>query len=97
MTIVGYTFNAENYTPGGVLVALANDERFDGWQDRSVPPMSVEANLSEMAAAFGIDRGDERSFDSGDFPKTIDDALTDIGDDEEFVDEGGNYVLASEL
>lgn len=33
--------------------------------------MTTEDNLTEMAVAFGIDRNDEWSFDSGEFPKVI--------------------------
>lgn len=72
-TIVGYTFKAENLCPTCTIKALPTGpgEAFDGWEDCSTPPMTVEDNLTELAAAFGIDRLSESSFDSDDFPKVI--------------------------
>lgn len=61
--IVGYTFAADNYCPEHVIDALPTSE--------GGVHMSVEDNLDELAAAFGIDRTDESSFDSGNFPKII--------------------------
>jgi hypothetical protein len=81
--IIGYTYRAENYTPEGVIRALATGpgEDFDGWAlAQGADPMSVEDNLSEIAYAFGIDRQDETSFDSNYFPKVI---LRDSGLTEE--------------
>lgn len=73
MTIVGYAFQAEILCPGCTIKALPTGEgqSFDGWEDMSTPPMSAEANLSEIAAVFGIDREDEATFDSGYFPKVV--------------------------
>lgn len=73
-TIVAYTFRAENLCPTCLLAALPTGpgEAFDGWAlAPGVEPMSVEDNLDEIAAAFGIDRMDEYSFDSDDFPKVV--------------------------
>jgi hypothetical protein len=61
--IAGYTFNAENYCPADVV------GRMDG--QCSVPAEDAEAKLDYLAVMLGIDREDERSFDSGDFPKVI--------------------------
>lgn len=65
-TIVGYTFNADNYCP---------DCTFDGWNGNRPADMpgyaSVEQLLTAIAKSRGIDRDDESSFDSGDFPKVI--------------------------
>lgn len=71
--IVGYLYRAEILCPSCTIRALPTGpgEAFDGWADCSEPPMSAESNLSEIAAAFGIDRDDEGSFDSGDFPKIV--------------------------
>jgi hypothetical protein len=33
--------------------------------------MTAEDDLSEIAAAFGINRADESTFDSADFPKIL--------------------------
>ncbi|MEH0110805.1 hypothetical protein V6N00_13925 [Tersicoccus sp. MR15.9] len=68
---VGYTFRAEQYCPEDLLDALPTGpgEAFDGWDDLSGQP--VEDSLRELAFAFSIDREDEASFDSDDFPKVI--------------------------
>lgn len=69
--IIGYTFRAATYCPEHVVAAMTATEDFEGWELADGVRMSVEDNLNEMAAAFGIDRMDERSYDSGDFPKVI--------------------------
>lgn len=71
--IVGYTFQAENYCPGCIVDQLPTGpgQPYDGWALAPGVSMPVEANLNEIAYAFGIDRGDETTFDSGDFPKVI--------------------------
>jgi hypothetical protein len=72
--IVAYTFQAEQYCPEHIIGALptGEGEPFDGWAlAEGAAPMSAEENLNELAAAFGIDRMDEHSFDSGDFPKVV--------------------------
>ena len=71
--IVGYTFNADNYCPGCIISVLPTGpgKAFDGWGLASGVVMSTEDNLSEIALAFGIDKDDENTFDSGDFPKVI--------------------------
>jgi hypothetical protein len=61
--IVGYTYNAENYCPDHIV------EQIDG--QAPVPEREAEAKLDYLAGMFGIDRYDERSFDSGNFPKVI--------------------------
>lgn len=69
--VVGYTFQTETYCPEHIIDALptGEGESYDGWA--TVLPMSTEDNLSEIAFAFGIDRMDEYSFDSDEFPKVI--------------------------
>lgn len=71
--VVGYVFRADVWCPTCVLGALptGEGEDFDGWADCSVPPMSVEDNLDELASVFGFDRMDETTFDSDDFPKVV--------------------------
>lgn len=71
MDIVGYTFRAENYGKCCIINALTTFERFNGWALAEGLVMSVEDNLSEIAQAFQIDRMDERTFDSDEFPKVI--------------------------
>ena len=69
--IVGYTYAADTYCPDCIISALpmGDGQTFDGW-GTSVT-ISTEGNLDELALAFGIDRMDERSYDSGEFPKVI--------------------------
>lgn len=71
--IVGYTFNADTYCREHIVGALptGEGEAFDGWALAQGVRMSTEDNLSQIAYAFGIDRDDESSFDSSEFPKVI--------------------------
>jgi len=61
--IAGYTYNADIYCRMHIVPAI------DGQAE--VPEAEVEAKLDYLAKMLGIDRYDERSFDSGDFPKVI--------------------------
>lgn len=67
-SIAGYTYRAENYTPEKLIDFLVAEGRVDL---DSAAKWSAERILDTLAAARGIDRYDERSFDSGDFPKVI--------------------------
>ena len=72
--IIGYVYQDEILCPSCVMDVLTPENDEDGpsagWRlADGAKLMSAEANLDEMAVAFGIDRGDERSFGSGDFPK----------------------------
>jgi hypothetical protein len=69
--IVGYTFCADNLCAACTVAAVAADPRYDGWALAPGVRMSAEDNLIQIAAAFGVNRDDESSFDSGDFPKVI--------------------------
>lgn len=63
--IVAYTYSAEELCPNCTVTKLGGtptDIRVAG---------SVEALLDRTATTLGIDREDERSFDSGDFPKVV--------------------------
>lgn len=72
-TIVGYTFAADNYCPFHIIDALPTGpgQAFDGWALATGASMTTEEDLAEIAAAFSIDRGDEASYDSGEFPKIV--------------------------
>lgn len=65
--IVGYTFDADNYH-GRCLVEMLVHE---GHLSPAAVDMDPEAVFDQDAAASAIDRQDESSFDSGDFPKVI--------------------------
>jgi len=71
--IVAYTFNADTYCPDCIIDALptGDGQAFDGWKLAAGVVMTVEDNLAEIAHAFSIDRMDEWSYDSGDFPKVV--------------------------
>lgn len=76
--IVGYTYKADNYCHGCIRTAMGMqyrtvpvtmlDEAFDV---APVMPYDIEAMLHVFAQLDGIDRYDERTYDSGDFPKVI--------------------------
>lgn len=59
--IVAYTFDAETLCPGCTIRALHGN---DDW-------LNAEEFLRELAVGRGVDRMDEHSFDSGDFPKVV--------------------------
>jgi hypothetical protein len=64
-TIVGYTYRADNLHPDCLISTMvATRELSPAARD-----MSAEDVLDQHAGANAIDREDERSFDSGDFPK----------------------------
>lgn len=73
MRIAGYTYAADQYCPSCIIAQLPTGPggAFDGWALAEGVSMSTEANLAEIAAAFSIDRMDERSYDSDEFPKVI--------------------------
>jgi len=61
-TVVGYTFQAETLCKSCTYNAALAD--WDPW-------VGPEAELDAMAARMGIDREDQTTFDSDDFPKVI--------------------------
>lgn len=71
--ILGYTFAADNYCPRCItkVLPVGEGEIFDGWDLAKGVRWDVEHNLDEIALAFGIDRSNEHSFDSAEFPKVI--------------------------
>lgn len=66
--ITGYTFRADTYCP----TCMANSMvKFVGEEQQGPDHWQVEDLLDSIAASLGIDREDERTFDSGDFPKVV--------------------------
>ena len=63
--VVGYTYRAEQYCPACLPAALTPT----GMNAATASP--TEDMLDGLALAAGIDRDDERTFDSGTFPKVI--------------------------
>ena len=72
--LVGYTLAGQTYCPTHTITALPTGpgQTYDGWAlaDGAVI-LSPEDTLDEIAWAFGIDRADETSFDSQDFPARL--------------------------
>jgi hypothetical protein len=59
--IVAYTFNADIYCPNCIVGAYnGNSDDYD-----------AETMLSLLASGLGIERNDEESFDSSEFPKVV--------------------------
>lgn len=91
-TIVGYTYKADFYCPRCIIEQLptGDGEAFDGWALADDITMSTEDNLNEIAAAFGIDRYDETSFDSDEFPKVV---FANMIDEDEFCGSCGEPLI----
>lgn len=67
--IAGYTYQAETLCPECTVNAVADENGVAaGFDYRSA---SIERWLTELAARRGIDYLDERSYDSGVFPKVV--------------------------
>jgi cytochrome c556 len=62
--IVGYTYCADIYCPRCMVVETNPTADPEHWE-------SFEAMLDASAYAAGIDRYNEATYDSGDFPKVI--------------------------
>jgi hypothetical protein len=80
--IVAYTYNAETYCPDCIIKILptGDGQAFDGWAVAPELNMTTEHNLIEIAWAFGINRNDESSFDSDDFPKVVFDSQVEYSE-----------------
>ena len=65
--IAGYTYKGENYLPGRLIEQLI----VHGLASPGARDMIVEDALDQIAGANAIDRYDERTFDTSEFPKVI--------------------------
>lgn len=83
-TIVGYTYLAENYMPHDLIEYMIDI----GAASPAARDMPVETVLDQIAEANAIDRHDEYSFDSSDFPKVI---FAIMLDDDDYAENGGWY------
>lgn len=71
-TIVGYTYRADTYCPTCVLAKYRAVGLLTGrFVNKYGPETDVEEVLTGLAIWRGIDREDEWTFDSDDFPKVI--------------------------
>lgn len=84
--VVAYTYQAENWTPLGLIEI--GIRQF--WLAPAARDMPAEDVLDQAQHDVGVDRYDERSYDSDTFPKVI--FQTDINPDELFRNEHGEYV-----
>ena len=66
--IVGYTYKADNYCPTDTVKMAYTDK---GWVQPTTVYLGHEHNLDVLAQGLSIDRYNEWTFDSGDFPKVI--------------------------
>lgn len=90
--IVGYVYKAEQYTPAGIIESGIHA----GWLSPGARGMSVEDALDQAAQYLGVERDDERTFDTDDFPKVI--LAHEVeGDDENFVNEHGHHVRYGDI
>lgn len=63
--VTGYVWRGDTYCPDCVVKSIGNKRRF------RVDHRSAEEILEENAARMNIDRNDEWSFDSWNFPKVV--------------------------
>ena len=69
--IVGYTYRADIYCPGCIIAAVAR--AYPGSVAPAAHDMDPEDALDQIAVYLdtGIDRDDEHTFDSMEFPKVV--------------------------
>lgn len=65
--VCGYTYRAAEYCPAHAVAAVLAHEGLEGHGLAPNPHMA----LNRLASSFGVNRADEYSFDSDDFPKVI--------------------------
>lgn len=65
-TIVGYTYQADNHCRDCIVGFFPRWDQF-----QPLVTNGAEGILDAVASLINIDRNDESSFDSGDFPKVI--------------------------
>ena len=72
-SVVAYTYRADTYCGDCVLIMLNQG-------DYGLPAWTTEEALDDIAERVGLDRYDERSYDSDDFPKVVfADSIGDAG------------------
>jgi len=90
-TIVGYTYDADNYGPECIAAVLAADG-FPVAPGELGHDQAAENMLDELAEIRRIDRMDARSYDSGEFPKVI--FASQVEDDSEICGHCLNPLIA---
>lgn len=66
-TIVAYSYQADIYCPTCIVETMIGQ----GIASPAARDMSEEAVMDQCAGAMAIDRMDEATFDSGEFPKIV--------------------------
>lgn len=89
-TIVGYTYRSENWMPEAIVNQLTTNPGDMAHARGRTARGDVEKHLDLLARIYGVDRTDESSYDSSDFPKVIFADALDFG--EQFRDSDGTYV-----
>lgn len=75
--IVGYTYRADNHRPDALVEALIREGRLAP----GARGMDPDEALDQLAAIEGVNRQDEYTFDSDEFPKVI--LFVNITEDDE--------------
>ncbi|MGZ4518835.1 MAG: hypothetical protein ACXVGB_00255 [Mycobacteriaceae bacterium] len=72
-SIVGYVYRADIWCESCIIPAMTGPgDAYDGWAlAAGAQPEPIEQQLDIIADAFGIDRYDEWTFDTDDFPKVL--------------------------
>lgn len=71
-TLVGYVYRADLWCPACMRIrALADAGQLGFYVSDGIDTATTEDVLSDLAALRSIDREDEKSFDSDDFPKVL--------------------------
>jgi hypothetical protein len=80
--IIAYTYRADNYCPDCIIPELLKRAEIAAKADTSegLWRWDVEGELDAIARIVGIDRQDENTFDSDDFPKVV---FADMVEDED--------------
>ena len=69
--VVGYTYRAANFCPSCIVAQLTTNPGNVHHQETQTDPAQTERHLDLLARLAGVDRMDERTFDSDDFPKVV--------------------------
>ncbi len=67
--IVAYSYHADIFCPECIVTAVCAAEHLE--TTPAAPAMAAEDLLNQLAEYGGIDRDNETSFDSDDFPKVV--------------------------
>lgn len=66
----GYVYKGQRWHPGCLRLPTGPGQEWDGW-GLAEGAMSAEANLNEIAWAYGFDRSSPSTFSPDEFPHVI--------------------------